>query len=110
MSDRAVVAIIDAQRIVLGMACGLERRDEEHILFSAAEHVVLGVDRENRWQGLTDVEGRRGFVAGDGVAGLAAFFADRVVREHLGADLGDARNGAEGQAVGLEAIRIHADE
>ena len=110
MSDRAVVAVIDAQRIVLGMTGCFEGGHEEHVLLSAAEHVVLGVEREDRRQGLPDEERRGGFIASDGVAGLAAFFADRVVRENLAAHLGDAGDGAKGEPMGFETGRVHADE
>ena len=76
------------------MAGRFQRRDEEHVLLGAAEHVVLGVEGEDGGQRFADIESWRGFVAGDGVAGLVAFFADREVGEHLGADLGDASDGA----------------
>ena len=110
MADGGVVAVVDAKGIVFGMSRGLEGGDEELVFLGPAQHVVLGVDCENRRQSLADVESRGGFVAGDGVARLPALFADRVVGEHLGAHLGDAGDGAEGQTVGFQAIRIHADE
>ena len=110
MTDRAVIAVVDTERIVLGVTGGLEGGHEELVLFRAAEHVVLRVDREDRRQGLPDIEGGRGFVARDGVAWLATFFTDRVVGQYLRAHLGDAGNGAKGKAVGFQAVRVHADE
>ena len=92
------------------MSGGLEGRHEEHVLLGAAEHVVLGVDRQDGRKGLTDVESWRGFVGRDAVAGLATFFADGVMVEDLAADLRDAGDGGERESVRLQSFGVHAHE
>ena len=110
MSDRAVVAVVDAQGVVLRMSGRLEGRHEEHVLFGAAEHVILRVDRQDGREGLADMESRRGFVGRDAIAGLATFVADGVMVEDLAADLGDAGHRAERESVRLQSFGVHAHE
>ena len=105
-----MVAVVDAQRVVFRMPGRLEGGHEEHVLFGAAEHVVLRVQRQDRRERFADEEGRGGRVRGDAIAGLASFLAHRVVGEHLAADLGDAGDRTQRETMRLEPFRIHAHE